>query len=299
MNTTAQVITQLAGKVFGLAGHEKSPAADQGMPDINTIKSKMKATWEDGDYADFATYMEPGAIDILNGWKIPANSVLLDIGCGAGQTAIPAARQGMTVTGVDIASNLIEHARERARYEDLLAQFEVGDAEDLPFDDAEFNVVISQIGAMFAPNPAKVVNEMARVCQPGGRLHMANWTQQSFPAKMFKCVAQYTPPPAGVPSPTLWGIEEIAEQRLHEHFDRFVFKREFYPRWKYPFGTRELVEFFRQRFGPVKRAFDSLDAQGQKILREELEAIYAEHNIATDGTTQIKGEFLNISARRI
>jgi ubiquinone/menaquinone biosynthesis C-methylase UbiE len=269
-----------------------------GAPDPSAIKGKIKATWEDGDYAAFATYMEPGAVEILDGWQIPAGSKLLDIGCGAGQTAIPAARKGMTVTGIDIASNLIEHAQERARYEGLPAHFDVGDAEALPCDDNAFDVVISQIGAMFAPDPEKVASEMARVCKPGGRLHMANWTPEGFAATMFKCVARYTPPPAGIPSPALWGVEDVVEQRLGEHFTSFRLKREYYPQWKYPFDTKQLVEFFRQHFGPVKRAFDSQDEHGRKSLRAELEAIYEAHNIATDGTTQIKGEFLNVTATR-
>ena len=125
-------------------------------PDQAAIRGRMKATWEDGDYAGFATYMEPGAIEILRGWQIPARSTLLDIGCGAGQTAIPAARMGMAVTGIDIAANLIEHARERVRYEGLAARFEIADAEALPCEDGAFDAVISQIGAMFAPDPDQV-----------------------------------------------------------------------------------------------------------------------------------------------
>ncbi|MDH3980426.1 MAG: class I SAM-dependent methyltransferase [Gammaproteobacteria bacterium] len=269
-----------------------------GTPDPSAIKGRMKATWEDGDYAIFATFMEPGAVEILNGWQIPIGSRLLDIGCGAGQTAIPAAHQGMIVTGIDIADNLIEHAQERARYEGISVRFDVGDAEALPCDDNEFDVVISQIGAMFAPDPDRVASEMARVCKPAGRLHMANWTPGSFAATMFKCVSRYTPPPVGVPSPVLWGVEDIVEQRLGENFTSFRLERKYYPSWKYPFDTKQLVEFFRQHFGPVKRAFDALDDAGQKSLRAELEAIYAAHNIATDGTTQIRGEYLDVTATR-
>jgi ubiquinone/menaquinone biosynthesis C-methylase UbiE len=258
----------------------------------------MKATWEDGDYAAFATYMEPGAIEILDGWQIPAGSRLLDIGCGAGQSAIPAARMGMQVTGVDIAGNLIARAQERARYEGLAARFDVGDAEALPCEDNEFDVVISQIGAMFAPNPEKVASEMARACRPGGHLHMANWTPEGFAATMFQCIARYLPPPAGVPSPALWGVEEIVEQRLGEYFTAFRLERKYYPHWTYPFDTKRLVEFFRRHFGPVKRAFDSLDDDGRKSLRAELERIYDAYNIATDGTTRIRGEYLDITATR-
>lgn len=266
--------------------------------DPSAIRGKMKATWEDGDYAAFATYMEPGAVEILNGWRIPKGSSMLDIGCGAGQSAIPAARQGLIVTGVDIAGNLIEHARERARYEGLPAHFEVGDAEALPCDENAFDVVISQIGAMFAPDPEKVASEMARVCKPGGRLHMANWTPEGFSPTMFKCIARYLPPPADIPSPALWGVEDIVEQRLGEYFTSFRLERKYYPRWKYPFDNGQLVEFFRQHFGPVKRAFDSLDEHGRKSLRAELEAIFEAHNVASGGASEIKGEYLDVTATR-
>ncbi|UCB54411.1 MAG: class I SAM-dependent methyltransferase [Thiotrichales bacterium] len=278
------------------------PVAPQGdhpyRPDFGNIKVKMKATWEDGDYATFARFMQPGAEVILNNWQIPPGSHLLDIGCGSGQTAIPAARAGLKVTGVDIASNLIEHARERAQIEGLDAEFVVGDAEDLPYWNAEFDVVISLIGAMFAPRPESVAAELARVCRPGGRLHMANWTPEGFSATMFKCVGQYVPPPQGIAPPPLWGVEQIVEERLQDGFRDFRLERTYYPRWRYPFGTAQLVEFFRQHFGPVKKAFDGLDEYGQKSLRAELERIFSEYNIATDGTTELRGEYLDVSAVR-
>lgn len=175
---------------------------------LPAIKNKMKGTWEDGDYARFATYMEPGAIEILNGWRIPESTKLLDVGCGSGQSAIPAARMGMNVTGIDIADNLIDCAQERAREEGLDAHFDAGDAANLPYKDGAFDTVISMIGAMFAPDYMSVASELGRVCRHGGRLHMANWTPDGFAATMFRCVAKYTPSPDGVASPALWGVEK-------------------------------------------------------------------------------------------
>ncbi len=271
---------------------------NENTPDFTAIKKKMKATWEDGDYVRFATCMQPGAIEILKDWQIPAQSQLLDVGCGSGQTAIPAALAGMQVTGIDIAENLIDHARELALFDDIDVSFDVGDAADLPYDDAQFDVIISLIGAMFAPQYQQVANELARVCKPDGRLHMANWTPEGFAGSMFKCVARYTPPSAGVVSPTLWGVEEKVNERLGNDFTDFKLERKFYPLWTYPFDTSELVEYFRQYFGPIKRAFDSVNTAQQRSLRAELEDIYTAHNIATDGTTEIKGEYLNVSARR-
>ncbi|HBE93744.1 MAG TPA: SAM-dependent methyltransferase [Gammaproteobacteria bacterium] len=272
--------------------------AQHAIANLPSIKAKMKATWEDGNYAKFSTYMEEGATDILNEWNIKRDAVLLDIGCGSGQTAIPAARSGMNVTGIDLADNLIDYARERARFEDLSARFDVGDAASLPYNDNQFDVVISLIGAMFAPEYNKTASEMARVCQAGGRLHMANWTPDSFAASMFKCVAKYAPPPAGIESPALWGDEVHVIERLGEFFTGFKLERQYYPHWTYPFDIKELVQLFREQFGPVKRAFDSLDENGQNALLTDLEDIFQAHNIATDGTTEIKGRYLNISATK-
>ena len=268
-------------------------------PSMGTIKTKMKATWQDGDYVAFAKYMEPGAIEILNSWNITPEEKLLDVGCGAGQIAIPAARAGVDVTGVDIAANLIEHASGRAVDEGLKnARFEEGDAENLPFEDASFDMVTSLIGAMFAPQPDKVAAEFARVCRPGGRLRMVNWTPQGFVGQFFKALVQHVPPPPGVPSVFLWGDEETVIQRLEANFKDITLTRKHYPLWHYPFDTPELVEMFRTHYGPTKRAFETLDDAGQARLRADLEKVYADHNKASDGTASMHGEYLEIAATR-
>lgn len=280
---------------------QKSNASDSEPvpPDINTIKSRMKATWEDGDYASFATYMEAGAEEILKSWSIEPGQRLLDIGCGAGQSAIPAARSGLHVTGVDIAENLIEHARHRAESEGLEAHFDVGDAEDLPYENGSFDVVISMIGAMFAPSPERVAAELARVLCSGGKLHMANWTPNGMPAQMFKCVAGFVPPPPGAVPPVLWGDEMTIQERLGEHFADIQMIRKNYPQWHYPFTAAELVEFFRAHFGPVKRAFEAVDAAGQKNLFQQLEEIYINASESGDGVITItRGEYLEVIATR-
>jgi ubiquinone/menaquinone biosynthesis C-methylase UbiE len=270
------------------------------VPDIKTVKARMKATWEDGDYASFATYMEAGAEEILQSWKIAPGQRLLDVGCGAGQSALPAARLGLKVTGVDIAENLIEHANNRAKSEGVEAHFEVGDAEDLPFEEDSFDVVITMIGAMFAPRPDCVVDEMARVLRPGGELLMANWTPHGMPAQMFKCVAGYVPPPPGAIPPVLWGDEATVTERLGEHFSDIHMTRKNYPQWHYPFNAAELVEFFRAHFGPVKRAFESINSESHENLFRELEEIYTNTSeIDEHGITIVEGEYLNIVATRI
>jgi len=273
-------------------------------PSINTvsgvaaIKTKMKATWMTGDYDTFSRYMEEGAKEILAGWDIKAGNNVLDVGCGSGQTAIPAAQIGANVSGIDIATNLIESARERAALEGVTVRFDEGDAEQIPYDDNTFDTVISMIGAMFAPRPDKVVSEFARVCRSGGTLRMANWTPQSMPGQMFKIVGSYVTPPAGVVPPVLWGDEETVHKRLSDNFSNIKLTRKYYPKWFYPFSATELVNYFREHFGPVKRAFATLNEQGQQSLFSALEQNFENHNIATDGTVEMKGEYLDVYAVR-
>ncbi len=267
-------------------------------PDITTIKTKMKSTWEAGDYGTFAKYMEPGAIEIFTSWNIKPGKQMLDVGCGAGQTAIPAAKNGVKVTGVDIASNLIEQARARAQSEGLDATFEEGDAEQLNFPDASFDVVISLIGAMFAPQPAKVASELLRVCQPGGRIIMGNWTPRSLPGQMFKTIGKYITPPPDIPPPPLWGDEETVRQRLGQGTSSLTLTRRFYPSWRYPFPVSQVVDFFGQYFGPIHRAFTILDETTKTSLRQDLEQLFSQFNRATDSTTSLEGEFLEVEGIR-
>lgn len=286
MSTTAQSINESTNAMF------------KPTPNLETIKAKMKATWMDGDYDTFSRYMERGAEDILADWDIQAGETVLDVGCGSGQTALPAARQGAIVSGIDIAANLIDAARWRAKVEKLNVKFEEGDAEQIPYQDASFDKVISMIGAMFAPRPEQVVAEFARVCRSGGILRMANWTPQSMPGQMFKIVGKYVAPPTGIEPPVLWGVEETVHQRLNERFKELKLVRKYYPKWFYPFSAGELVKYFRTHFGPVRRAFESQDTQGQRALFEELEQNFENHNMATDGTLHIKGEYLDVYAVR-
>ncbi len=267
--------------------------------DWAAIKARQKATWEDGDYASFSQYMEAGAIDILDDWHIGRGQALLDVGCGSGQTAIPAARMGARVTAIDLAENLIEHARRRARELSVEVRFDVGDAENLPYADASFDVVISLIGAMFAPRPEVVAAEFARVLKPGGTLRMANWTAASMPGQMFKCVAGFAPPPPGLASPVLWGDEAAVRQRLSRDFTDIQCRRRIYSQWHYPFDAAELVGLFRSQFGPAKKAFDSIDSQRQQELRDSLEKIFAGNGELRDGVLTItSGELLDIAATR-
>ncbi len=267
--------------------------------DIQAIKARQKATWEAGDYAGFAAYMHAGAVEILESWDLSRAKTLLDVGCGSGQTSIPAARKGLRVTGIDIAENLILHARKAAAAARLDAQFDVGDAENLPYADQSFDAAISLIGAMFAPRPDRVAAELARVIKTGGQLFMANWTPASMPARMFKCVSEVAPPPPGLASPVLWGDESTVRERLADQFTDIKLTRKAYPQWHYPFDEHELVNLFRQKFGPVKRAFDMATPAQEKVLYDNLMRIYRNSSETKNGILTITGgEYLEVIATR-
>lgn len=265
-------------------------------PEMESLKARLKATWMAGDYGHFARYLEPGALEFLARVAVGPGTRMLDVGCGAGQIAIPAARAGARVTGVDIAANLIAQARARAQAEGVDVQFDEGDAEALPYESGAFDVVVSLIGAMFAPRPERVAAELVRVCRPGGRIVMANWTPSGFVGLMFKTIGKHVPPPP-MPSPLLWGDEGSVRERLREGVSDLQLKKRMYP-FSYPFPPNEVVEHFRTYFGPINRAFAALDGTGQAALRRDLEQLWTEHNQAADGATQYQAEYLEVVAVR-
>ena len=266
-------------------------------PEMESLKARLKATWMAGDYGHFAKYLEPGALQFLERLAVAPGTRMLDVGCGAGQIAIPAARAGARVTGVDIASNSIEQARAWARAEKLDVRFEEGDAEMLRYDDASFDLVVSLIGAMFAPRPERVAAELLRTCRPGGRIVMANWTPEGFVGQMFKTIGKHLPPPPLMPSPLLWGKEAVVHERLGDGTASLQVTRRLYP-FHYPFSPPEVVEHFRTYYGPTNRAFAALDEARQLALRGDLEQLWTEHNQATDGSTRYESEYLEVVAVR-
>jgi SAM-dependent methyltransferase len=265
--------------------------------EMEALKTRLKAMWMSGDYGHFAKFLEPGAMEFFPTLQIVAGERVLDVGCGAGQLAIPAAQAGANVTGIDIATNLIEQAQARAKAEGLEIRFQEGDAEDIAYEDGEFDLVFSLIGAMFAPRPDRVASEFIRVCRPGGRIIMGNWSPGGFVGQMFKIMGKHVPPPAGMPSPVLWGDEATVRQRFSEGIADLQLTRKMYP-FKYPFPPSEVVEFFRAYYGPTNRAFASLDADKQAALRSDLEHLWSEHNKAAEGETSIDSEYLEVVAIR-
>jgi SAM-dependent methyltransferase len=213
----------------------------------DSLTARLKEIWTAGDYDRFSRYMESGAREFYERLEITPRSQLLDVGCGSGQLALMAAKDGMDVTGVDIAGNLVQRAQARAQAEGLKVRFQEADAEALPFDDARFDVVVSLLGAMFAPRPDHVAKELLRVCAPGGTIAMVNWTPQGFIGQMFKTIAKFIAP-SGMPSPVLWGDEPTVRERLGHGLSQLsLTKRQYLFSYPFPPGGRGVLS-------PVLRA---------------------------------------------
>jgi SAM-dependent methyltransferase len=198
--------------------------------------------------------------------------------------------------GYDIAANWLVQARRSAAAEGLTIVFEEGDAEALPYGNAAFDAVVSLIGAMFAPRPELVAAELTRVCRPGGIIAMANWTGPGFVGQIFKTIAKHISP-SGMPSPVLWGDEATVRERLREGIENLECTRHLYE-FSYPFSPADVVEFFRVNYGPMTRAFASIGEGAQMQLRGELTDLWVGHNQATDGTTPVEAEYLEVLAVR-
>lgn len=269
-----------------------------GLP-IEQLKQNLRTMWMAGDFGVVAKTIGAGGEEFIRSLGIPAGSRVLDLACGTGNLAIPLARSGCIVTGLDIAPNLLEQARERAKSEGLSITFDEGDAEQLPYPDGSFDAVVTMFGAMFAPRPELVASEMARVLKPGGLLAMANWDPQSFTGEMFRAGAKHVPPPPGVPPPVMWGDESTVRQRLQGGFTD-IRTQPVAIDFDLPTNPAGAVSFFRTNFGPTKVQFSRLDAAGQEAMTADLEALWTRHNKAPDPAnhTLIHNRYLNVTATR-
>jgi len=265
--------------------------------DLNAVKQAQQQTWSDGDFAMVANLIMDVAENLAAALDIVPDEKVLDVACGSGNGAIAAARRawGNTV-GVDYVPALLERGRERAAADRLEIEFVEGDAESLPFADGEFDVVISIFGAMFAPDQEKAAAELLRVCKPGGRIGMCNWTPDGSVGRMFQTVAQHAPPPPGVQSPLLWG----AEERLRELFGGGVSElRAETRRAREAFRSGDhFVEFFRTYFGPMKAAFEQVGADGEAALATDLLEYIEADRINDPRAVVVEPEYLRVIATR-
>ena len=288
-----------AGNVHSNPGALDTSLDSATIPNLEGVKAKQKATWESGDFGQIARSIEYVAGEFMARQPLEPGLRVLDAACGTGNLAVLAARRACVVSGIDIAANLIDQARARAAAEGLRIDYREGDVEALPFDDGQFDLVVSSFGVMFAPRPSVAAAELLRVIKPGGQLALANWTPEGFLGKMFKVFkAHLPPPPAGVPSPMGWGDEATVRSRLQHGFAEVRLTRRIAV-MRYPFPPAETVEFFRQYYGPTQRAFASLDPSAQAALRHDLVELQTANNIAkTPGATEVAAEYLEVVAVR-
>jgi ubiquinone/menaquinone biosynthesis C-methylase UbiE len=258
--------------------------------DLAAVKNKQQSAWAAGDYAVIGTTLQIVGESLCEALDLRAGQRVLDVAAGNGNATLAAARRWRDVVSTDYVGALLERGKARASAEGLAVQFEPADAENLPFDDGAFDVVVSTFGVMFTPDQDKAASELARVCRPGGKIGLANWTPSSFVGEMFKVIGRYIPPPPGVKPPSLWGTEE----RLRELFgDRIAALRA--PRKHFAFryrSPRHWLDTFRTYYGPMHKAFAALDAAKQEALAADLLALVQRFNTATDATVVVPGEYL-------
>ncbi|MGI8538394.1 MAG: class I SAM-dependent methyltransferase [Rubrobacteraceae bacterium] len=263
-------------------------------PDMGAVKERQQKTWTSGNYAMVGNLLVIMGERLCEAVDLRAGDKVLDVATGSGNTAISAARRFCDVTGVDYVPELIEQATARAEAERLEVGFEVGDAEDLPYPDASFDVVLSTLGVMFTPDQEKAAGELLRVCRPGGKIGLANWTPDGFIGDMFRTIGKHVPPPPGIKPPPLWGTEE----RLRELFGEGVTSLET-TRRSYAFrqpSARHFVEYFRDYYGPTLKAFEALEAEGQDALARDLEELLEVRNTSGDETLVVPSDYLEVVA---
>jgi SAM-dependent methyltransferase len=237
-------------------------------PDFAAVKERQQAAWSSGDFHAVATRIALTADSLVDTADLQAGWRVLDVATGSGNAAIAAARLGCVAVGVDYVPSLLDRGRIRAVAEGLDLELVEGDAEDLPFPDASFDAVTSVFGSMFAPNHAKAAAELLRVCRPGGTIALASWTPDGFIGELFRTVAGHVPPPAGVPSPMLWGTEAHLRELFGEGISSLeVEERTFTFRFR---SAEEFVSFFREWYGPTLKAFAALGGEAQQALQRDL-----------------------------
>jgi len=270
------------------AASERPPA----QPDFAAIKAKQQATWASGDFAVIGTTLQIVGESLAEAIDVRAGERVLDVAAGNGNATLAAARRFAQVTSTDYVPALLENGAARAAAEGLQVAFQVADAEELPFADGSFDVVLSTFGAMFTPDHARPAREMLRVARGGGRIGLANWTPEGFIGQLFKVVGGYLPPPAGVKSPALWGTEpHIVELFGPQAVDIRCVRKHFNFRYR---SSAHWIQIFRDFYGPTHKAFAALDEARQAALERDIVALLERLNVAGESSLVVPGEYLEV-----
>jgi SAM-dependent methyltransferase len=265
-------------------------------PDLAEIKQRQQATWASADFAVIGVTLQIVGESLAESVDIRAGERVLDVAAGNGNATLAAARRFADVTSTDYVPDLLDDGRTRAAAEGLEVDFRVADAEDLPFPDKTFDVVLSTFGAMFTPDHTRPAREMLRVVRDGGRIGLANWTPEGFIGQLFKVIGAYIPPPAGLKSPALWGTEpHIVELFGAEAADIRTSRKHFNFRYR---SSAHWIQIFRDFYGPMHKAFAALDLAGQTALAKDIKTLLNECNIAGPDSLVVPAEYLEVVITR-
>jgi len=265
--------------------------------DYRAITDRQRQTWSAGDFHHIARQLMAISEDVVRAVDPRPGQSVLDVACGSGNTGLIAARRYCEVTGIDFVPSLIERARQRAATDGVEAEFVVGDAQDLPFPDATFDIVVSVMGVMFAPDQERAAAELLRVCKPGGRIGIAAWPPDGSIADFFRAHAAYGgPPPDGLRPPFRWGTREGLDELLGHGVRTLHTERR--TTTMYYRSPEHAVEVLRKYFGPTMLALAELDEGDRQSLQDDLVALHRANNKATDGTLADEAEYVLAIAQR-
>jgi SAM-dependent methyltransferase len=273
---------------------ERTPVRTPAQPsiDLKAIKQRQQATWASGDFSVVGITLQIVGESLAEAADVRAGERVLDVAAGNGNATLAAARRFADVTSTDYVPALLERGRDRARADRLKIDFQVADAEDLPFADGSFDVVLSTYGAMFAPDHARTASEMLRVTRGGGRIGLANWTPEGFIGQLFKVIGAHVPPPVGLRSPALWGSEpHLVELFGPQAADIRCVRKNFNFRYR---SAAHWLQIFRDYYGPTHKAFAALDADGQKRLAADITALLERLNAGGKESLVVPGEYLEV-----
>jgi SAM-dependent methyltransferase len=265
-------------------------------PDLMAIKGRQQKAWSAGDYGKVGVTLLMMAELVAEAADLHPGERVLDVACGNGNTVLAAARRFCEVVGIDYVPMLLDEGRQRARAEGLPVDFQEGDVEAVSFPDASFDVVLSTIGVIFAPDQEKAAGELMRVCKPGGRIAMANWVPDGYVGDLFRTMGKHVPPPPGLKSPFRWGTQEGMRKLFGGGIGSLQTRRRSFV-WRFP-SARHHVEFMRGYYGPLNKAFGALNDEGQKALEEDLISLVEHYNRSENGTAVWPADYLEVVVAR-
>ena len=266
--------------------------AEKPTPDLKAIKAKQQVSWSSGDYAIIGTTLQIVGEQLAEAMDLRAGQTVLDVAAGNGNVSLAAARRWCEVTSTDYVESLLARGRRRAEAEGLKIKFQIADAEDLPFPDASFDAVVSTFGGMFSPDQDRTAEELVRVCKPGGRVGLANWTPEGFIGQMFKTIGKYLPPPTGVKSPAIWGTRSWVETTFRAAASTIAAEpRHFVFRYR---SAQHFLEIFRTYYGPMLNAFEAIEGGSRKALARDIIGLIGRFNTSGDQTMVVPSEYLEV-----